>query len=235
MATITISIDLDDEPLGTLIEALRHARWDLNGDSPASSSAVLDELLLADLNDKEVAVLLALAARAPEPVAHEDLLQLCGSPQRYGNVMSGLARRWRTRADTDVATPWQTVGGTGYRVSVPAAEQIRAALARVGQVESGGKAGRDGPEPAGPPSNDWEQYEGRYRARPETYRAYVEVWQHDPGVREAFGGWASFSQAANNEPSQRDERVRLAEDFMRRNGYEIGSPSPHGGRRWKRS
>jgi hypothetical protein len=83
----------------------------------------------------------------------------------------------------------------------------------------------------------WEQYETRYTARPETYRAYVDVWLNVPAATEHFTGWASFSQAANAEPAQRrrPERVALAERIMADAGYVIIGSTQRGARRWGKS
>lgn len=81
----------------------------------------------------------------------------------------------------------------------------------------------------------WEQYENRYRERPETYAAYVDVWNRVPRVRREFTGWAVFSQTANAEPKQRrdnPDRVKLSEEIMVAAGYEIGPPTLRGARRW---
>ena len=37
-------------------------------------------------------------------------------------------------------------------------------------------------------SIEWEQYEDRYRLRPETYEAYVDVWTRLPEAGSAFTG-----------------------------------------------
>lgn len=82
---------------------------------------------------------------------------------------------------------------------------------------------------------EWEQYESRYTERPETYRAYVDVWQRLADARRIFSGWASFSQAANAEPAQverRPDRVRAAERLLREAGYELGPLTRRGARRW---
>lgn len=86
--------------------------------------------------------------------------------------------------------------------------------------------------------NDWDQYESRYSERPETYRAYVDVWLHNPEAPATFSGWASFSQAANAEPKQvsdHADRVAEAEHIMRASGYEIGGSTRLGARRWFRA
>jgi hypothetical protein len=77
----------------------------------------------------------------------------------------------------------------------------------------------------------WSQYRARYNSRPETYDAYVDVWNRISGSRDAFRGWASFSHAANAEPAQSGDRVR-GEECMRLGGYELGSTTSRGARRW---
>jgi hypothetical protein len=87
-------------------------------------------------------------------------------------------------------------------------------------------------------SREWQQYEGRYSLRPETYAAYVDVWNRLPEARQEFSGWASFSQAANAEPAQvvnKPDRVHVAERIMRRGGYELGPPTRRGARRWQKA
>jgi hypothetical protein len=86
-------------------------------------------------------------------------------------------------------------------------------------------------------SKEWEQHEHKYRLRPETYAAYVDVWTRIPDARDAFTSWGTFSQAANAEKNQRvqfSERVRRAEEFMGIGGYEIGLPTVRRARRWRR-
>jgi hypothetical protein len=81
----------------------------------------------------------------------------------------------------------------------------------------------------------WERYRGRYKGRPETFDAYVDVWTRVPAARASFGGWVAFAQAASAEPAwvrDRAERVRTAEHIMRTGGYEIGPPTDRGARRW---
>ena len=81
----------------------------------------------------------------------------------------------------------------------------------------------------------WDKYKSRYKARPGTFDAYVDVWTRVPEVQSRFGGWVGFTQAANAEPSwvtNRPERVRAAEALMRKGGYEIGDPTDKGARRW---
>lgn len=80
----------------------------------------------------------------------------------------------------------------------------------------------------------WEKYEIRYRSRPETFRAYVDVWQRFPEMHGEFSGWISFGQAANEEPAQDPLRVARAKHWMRAGGYEIGTPTERGARRWRK-
>jgi len=82
---------------------------------------------------------------------------------------------------------------------------------------------------------EWERYRARYNGRPETFEAYVDVWNRLPAARASFGGWVAFAQAANAEPAwvrDRSDRVRTAEHVMRTGGYEIGTPTERGARRW---
>jgi hypothetical protein len=83
---------------------------------------------------------------------------------------------------------------------------------------------------------EWKQYEDRFASqRPETYRAYVDVWTHSFAARSEFSSWALFSRMASAEPSLRrdaPERVGRAEQIMRDHGYEIGTPTRRGARRW---
>jgi hypothetical protein len=81
----------------------------------------------------------------------------------------------------------------------------------------------------------WDKYRDRYKARPETFDAYVDVWTRVPEAQASFGGWVSFARAANGEPSwltQRPERVEAAETLMRQGGYQLGDPTEKGARRW---
>lgn len=92
-----------------------------------------------------------------------------------------------------------------------------------------GGSGRS-PGEAGVPI--WEKYRERYGNRPETFEAYVEVWQRSSGARDFPGGWTAFSRAANAEPAIDADLVARAEQLMRLHGYETG-PKEHGvGRRW---
>lgn len=82
--------------------------------------------------------------------------------------------------------------------------------------------------------DEWTKYKGRYSLRPETFDAYVDVWQRIPEARASFSGWASFSQAASAEPAQQPDRVRAAEECMRLGRYVLGAPTKRGARRWYR-
>jgi hypothetical protein len=81
----------------------------------------------------------------------------------------------------------------------------------------------------------WDKYRDRYNERPETFDAYVDVWSRIPEAQLSFGGWVGFVQAASAEPSwvkNRPDRVRMAEQIMRKGSYEIGKPTQRGARRW---
>lgn len=219
MTTISLQFDVDDKTVRTILALL------VGAEPPPAEP--LQRLLRADLNDVERQVLRRLADAAPAVVPHEELLALCGSGPKYGNVMSGLRRRWLSRVGgADLPSPWSD-DGSGYHVSLSVAADILAALET-------NAARRPRGDQASPNEAEWAQYEDRYRARPATFAAYVDVWTRVPGVSEEFGGWASFSQAANKEPAQRPDRVRLAEEFMRVGGYELGPSTPHGGRQWQK-
>jgi hypothetical protein len=88
-------------------------------------------------------------------------------------------------------------------------------------------------------SIEWEQYRERFLAnRPETFDAYVDVWQRMPDARRSFTSWADFSQCASAEPKRRRDqsaRVATAEDIMQRAGYRIGPTTSRGARRWFRT
>jgi hypothetical protein len=80
----------------------------------------------------------------------------------------------------------------------------------------------------------WEKYEVRYRSRPETFHAYVDVWKRFPEMHGEFPGWIGFSQAANEEKAQDSQRVARAKHHMWAGGYEIGTPTERGARRWRK-
>lgn len=87
-------------------------------------------------------------------------------------------------------------------------------------------------------SENIEQYRGRYTLRPETFQAYVDVWNRVKRARQEFGDWVGFSRAANAEPKwqrERPERVAVATEIMEAAGYELGPPTARGARRWLRS
>ena len=87
------------------------------------------------------------------------------------------------------------------------------------------------------PRDEWSKYWERYAApRPDTFDAYVDVWKRNVGsVRQTFGGWPSFTMAANAEPAQDRARVAEAERLMDLGGYEVGPSTPRGGRTWRRN
>lgn len=78
----------------------------------------------------------------------------------------------------------------------------------------------------------WEKYRNRYSNRPETFDAYVDVWQRSSGARDFPGGWTAFSRAANAEPAIDADLVERAEELMRLAGYEAAPKQPGIGRRW---
>ncbi len=78
----------------------------------------------------------------------------------------------------------------------------------------------------------WDKYKDRYRMRPDTFDAYVDVWNRVTQARTEFTGWVSFGQAANAEPAQQHDRVHAAERIMNLGGYEIGRPTSKGARQW---
>ncbi len=84
----------------------------------------------------------------------------------------------------------------------------------------------------GSPEWAWEQYRPRYRARPETFNAYVDVWTHDPEARDAYPSWSMFSRCAGGEPAMR-HRMEPARSIMQKNGYRIDEVSARGTRWWK--
>jgi hypothetical protein len=77
-----------------------------------------------------------------------------------------------------------------------------------------------------------EQYRSRYGPRPETFEAYVDVFDNVPGADDFPGGWTNFSRAANAEPAMDGELVRRAEELMATGGYESTPKEPGKGRRW---
>jgi hypothetical protein len=86
-------------------------------------------------------------------------------------------------------------------------------------------------------SHEWEQYRERYRLRPETFEAYVDVWTTVAEARQLFSGWSIFSRCASAEPKlarEQPARVRDAERIMRSAGYDITTPTRNGARRWQR-
>lgn len=66
-------------------------------------------------------------------------------------------------------------------------------------------------------SIEWDQYRDRYRQRPETFDAYVDVWTHVPEAQQEFSGWAVFSQSAGGQPQflrEKPDYVARAERLM---------------------
>lgn len=92
-----------------------------------------------------------------------------------------------------------------------------------------------GQRSATPGAPIWDKYRTRYGNRPETFDAYVEVWQRSSGARDFPGGWTAFSRAANAEPAMDADLVARAEELMRLAGYEAAPKEPGVGRRWRRT
>lgn len=84
-------------------------------------------------------------------------------------------------------------------------------------------------------SSDPEQYRVRYGRRPETFDAYLDVYNRFTGARNFPGGFAKFTQAANAEQAVDRDLVRRAEELMRLGGYEASEKVAGLGRRWWRS
>jgi len=92
----------------------------------------LDARALADLirgfdtplNDGERAMLRAIAEVAPEPRPFTELKEILGSAQKFGNVSSGLTRRFVNRG---YSIPFETKW-PGYRFSEADAKAVLALL-----------------------------------------------------------------------------------------------------------
>lgn len=75
-------------------------------------------------------------------------------------------------------------------------------------------------------------HQPRYNARPETFKAYEDVWKNVRGAKSFKGGWTAFSRAANAEPAMPRRKVRKAERLMMKGGYVSDEKAPNVGRRW---
>lgn len=130
MATVNISISIDvaDSTVHRLLEELGiEALGPVDvSDDETTDIELLGEMLRADLNARERAVLHRMADRHPEPATHDELLAICGSSPRYGNVMSGLKRRWTSRGGR--GTPWREIPRVGYAVDLAFADLVRRQL-----------------------------------------------------------------------------------------------------------
>lgn len=85
---------------------------------------------------------------------------------------------------------------------------------------------------------EWEQHRDHYKTRPETFDAYVDVWNRVEAAQQSFSSWAAFARAANAQPAtveRQPQRVAEAERLMRAGGYEIGEPTKRGARQWERT
>ncbi|HUF99982.1 MAG TPA: hypothetical protein VMM60_17800 [Ilumatobacter sp.] len=88
------------------------------------------------------------------------------------------------------------------------------------------------------PANEWSQFEDDFADRPETFHAYVGVWERNADVRRAFGTWITCAHCASadreairNSPGL----IRDAEAAMARNGYRVGPSTELSSRRWLRT
>lgn len=81
-------------------------------------------------------------------------------------------------------------------------------------------------------SSDPEQYRVRFGRRPETFDAYLDVYNRLQGAKSFPGGFAKFTQAASAEPAVDADLVRRAEELMRLCGYEPSEKLPGVGRSW---
>jgi short subunit dehydrogenase-like uncharacterized protein len=83
---------------------------------------------------------------------------------------------------------------------------------------------------------EWEQHRDKYKARPDTFEAYVDVWTRIEETQQQFRSWATFARAANAQRAtveRQPGRVADAERLMREGGYEIGEPTKRGARQWR--
>lgn len=96
--------------------------------SPEALKAVLEQLDSGEIgrpfNSGERAMLLAIAAHAPAPFDFEENRALLGSGAKFGNVSSGLARRFWNRG---YELPYSEAP-TGYQMTEEAAEVVKAVL-----------------------------------------------------------------------------------------------------------
>lgn len=127
--TVAITLPIDHPNLAAILTlasdgSMPQAKLDIE----VTRTEVVERLLAADLNDREVAFLNALALNAPATVTYEELVRLVDGPQRLGNVTSGLFRRWRARGGDEGDVPWPDVPNEGRRMSSEDAVLVRAAL-----------------------------------------------------------------------------------------------------------
>lgn len=132
--------------------------------------------------------------------------------------------------ELSIVAAWRA--GESLRDIAKAADTTHTTVGRI--IKS--REGDDDMLTAVEPRDEWTKYWPRYAApRPDTFHAYVDVWKRNVGsVRQTFGGWPSFTMAANAEPAQDPARVAEAERVMELGGYEIGPCTPRGGRTWRR-
>lgn len=125
-ATVSITVPADHPHLRQILDLIQQRA----APTAPSRAEILDRLLAADLNDGEQAFLVRLAEASPATVAYEDLVELAGSPQKLGNITSGLVRRWKSRGGADDGTPWTDVPNEGRQMSKADAEVVRARLSK---------------------------------------------------------------------------------------------------------
>jgi len=125
---VTVTLPIGHPNLDQIL-ALASAPEHPSSGTDTDRKSVLDRLLAADLNTNEVAFLKALAVAAPELVSYEALLELAGSPQKLGNITSGLYRRWKSRGGVDSEAPWTDVANQGRRMATEDAAVVLAHLA----------------------------------------------------------------------------------------------------------
>jgi hypothetical protein len=79
------------------------------------------------LNEGERTMLRAIAERAPEPLPYDENREILGSGAKFGNVSSGLARRFHNRGFELPYEPTE-VEPLGYMMSTTAAAVVLAVL-----------------------------------------------------------------------------------------------------------
>jgi len=117
--TITITLPIDHPRLPAILELAGEREGVPPAAPPENQLDVLERLLKHGLNDGESKFLLELARASPAVVPYPRLVELCGSPQKLGNVTAGLFRRWRARGGIDENAPWIDAPDAGGRRMEP--------------------------------------------------------------------------------------------------------------------